>query len=274
MHYADFAYGRPGGAALKASGFDGVIRYLSRDVKKRLTIEEITDYQANELKVHAVFEDRAKNAALGSSQGISDALAALAQAVMLGFEAEDGWGVYFAVDFDVRDSETMKQVVSYFRGINTVLRAKNVGVYGGKNVLDTVFDEGLVTYRWQAAAMSWSGWQEAKCDIRQYATPVIVNGVEVDINSVHSYNTGDWWPTVMDEFTVRRIIREELANVWTVHPAEDVKPAFRRLSDYGHTLAQGIPDQVGLVGVAVSNLTTLMNVLMSMVEEIKSRLDA
>lgn len=255
---ADWAYGRPDPTMLKAAGFSGVIRYLTKTGSKRLTYPELVSYQIAELDVHAVYEDSAGRANAGYAAGAEDARRALVQATALGWDPVAGGCIYFAVDFDAT-GEKLYNVVAYFRGVASVIAARHVGVYGSALVVSTVWANGFARYRWQTDA--WSHGYVGACDIHQRGQTT-VDGIHVDVNEVLSDDTGSWFD--MDSDAIRNIVKEEISaaipsiatavadGVWTQHPDPDVTPQYRQLSDFGHTLSAALPDQVGTVGVAVA----------------------
>lgn len=258
---ADWAYGRPGGKNLKAAGFSGVARYLCTDPKKRLTVDEIADYRANGLAVHAVWERTAGRALDGRDAGVFDASLAWDQASAVGWRPDLGGCIYFAVDFDVSPAQ-MQNVTAYFDGINHVMHRSFVGVYGGAYATQMMYASALAEYLWQTAA--WSKGVIAHPDLYQNTRQVTVNGVTVDINEVRSDFTGRWF-SIMDEELIRRVVHDELAKslpefsklvtqaVWSTHPSADVTPQVRQLADLQHWISQGLPDQIGMVGQNISD---------------------
>lgn len=208
LHYADWAYGRPGGRALAAAGFGGVVRYLSKHAKKCLDAAEVADYRSAGVAVHAVYEDTAGEALDGRQRGQENATRAVAQARALGWDAGC---IYFAVDTDVPEG-MLRHVANYFRGINSVMPPGYVGVYGKAAVVEYVHALGLAKFRWQTAA--WSAGRRVECEIFQTARQTTVAGVTVDLNIVTpGADTGAWFGGEMDEENTRRVVREELAKI-------------------------------------------------------------
>jgi hypothetical protein len=214
-----------------------------------MTSYEIDDYREAGLKIHAVYEDSAGQILNGYFQGRSDAQMALSQAHELGFRSSVGECIYFACDIDI-GPKTMVKVHDYFLGIKSVLHKSNVGVYGEADVLDSLYRAELATYRWQAAAKSWSNNRVAVCDMLQLPYQETVHKVAVDANEVFTDATGAWFPVELSA-----------KNVWDEHPPETVTPAYRRLATMGETLAEGIPDQIGMVGTNVETVRMRVEVL-------------
>ncbi|MFC8717788.1 glycoside hydrolase domain-containing protein [Kitasatospora sp. NPDC057198] len=174
----DYAWGRPGGAALAAAGHTFVMRYLSRDRSKNLTAEELADLRAHGLRVGLVWETTANRAGSGYAAGADDARQALAQADALGLT---GALIYAAVDYDVQEAG-LPAVRDYFRGWNTVLPAWRTGVYGGYRAVQDIVGQGLAVHGWQTTAWSNGHWSE-HTDIRQVGGTATIGGVQCDLNT-------------------------------------------------------------------------------------------
>src|SRR5262245_41232357 len=96
----DYAAGRPGGAAIRAAGFDFVVRYLSPGGPtlpgKLLTPEEADDLRANGVSIASNWETSATRMLAGFDAGVLDAQAALAQVLRCGGRTDRP--IYFAAD--------------------------------------------------------------------------------------------------------------------------------------------------------------------------------
>ncbi len=151
----DYSWSHPGGAAIKAAGFEFAARYLSHD-RSGKTIEqaEVDDLHNNGVSIVLVWEEGAQNALGGNGQGVADAETALTQADALGFPGN--LPIYFAVDFDATP-EQQGPIDDYLRGAASVIGAARVGVYGGYYVVKRCFENGTAVYGWQTLA--WSGGQ-------------------------------------------------------------------------------------------------------------------
>lgn len=145
----DFSWGRPKPQAIKDGGYDGVIRYLSRDTTgKALSAVERDEYFAVGLSIHLVFEDTAQGALGGQAQGLADGKVALSQAQGLGLPK--GYGIYYAVDFDANQTQLDGPVHEYEQGFAEALAGYyQCAPYGGFN---TINGSGK---SWQTLA--WSG---------------------------------------------------------------------------------------------------------------------
>ena len=145
----DLSWGRPGGKNIKDAGYEGVIRYLSRDTSgKALSVPERDDYFANGLSIHLVFEDGAQNTLNGHAQGLSDGQVALSQAQGLGLP--NGLGIYFAVDFDANAQQIDGPIKEYAAGFSEGLGGYYESApYGGINTVNAFSGK-----KWQTCAWS------------------------------------------------------------------------------------------------------------------------
>jgi len=140
----DYSFSRPSPATIKSHGYTAVGRYLGGSSGKRITRDEATSLHAAGLGIWLVWETSADRARSGNAGGVSDAHAAAAAALAVGYPTS--CPLFFAVDFDA----TPAQVSAYFAGIRSVL-GNRAGIYGGIKVTEA----GLAHWRWQTAA--WSG---------------------------------------------------------------------------------------------------------------------
>jgi hypothetical protein len=182
----DYPWSKPAPAALKAAGVTFAMRYLSNDETKNLTRSEADALAAQGIWSGVVWETTAGRALAGRAAGAEDAREALAQAQACGMPA--GRPVYFAVDLDT----TWDRVAPYFQGVNDVLPAAQVGVYGGIRIVQAAAASGLVTWYWQAEAWSGGRW-EPRAHIRQAGT-ARYGGVDCDKNTAMTSDFGQWMP--------------------------------------------------------------------------------
>jgi hypothetical protein len=143
----DYSYARPTPADVTASGYVGVMRYLSFSEGKNLTKTEAKALHDRKLAIGLVWETTATRATQGA--GAEDHAKAEQQAKALGYP--DGCPIFYAVDEDVAPVK----VLAYFRGAYGAKRTHPVGTYGSKSVCEGVHGAGVTDYMWQTAA--WSG---------------------------------------------------------------------------------------------------------------------
>lgn len=185
----DYAWGRPGGAALKAAGVTKAMRYLSLDTTKNLTRSEALDLAAHGVAVGVVWETTARRALDGYAAGAGDAALALAQAHACGMPT--GKPIYAAVDFDTTPQD-QALVDEYFKGWNTVIPPAQTGVYGGYWTVSRTMQAGLAHFGWQTTAWSGGQWWTGAL-LQQRGGNVGINGVDCDNNTALG-DVGTWFP--------------------------------------------------------------------------------
>jgi hypothetical protein len=179
--WADYSAGRPGGAALRAAGFSGVIRYVGTPGRtKNITAAEYADLVANGLDVLLVFENTTTDVLGGNAAGVNNARAALANARACGIP--DSVGIAACADMHL----TARQIpagLAYVDGFRAVLGART-GAYGFVEFVDAVHAAGSASWLWQCgarpvgAALSYVNfWQR---NAGQSMVPV--SGIACDIN--------------------------------------------------------------------------------------------
>lgn len=186
----DYSWARPGGAALKAAGYTGALRYLSSSVGKNLSASEAKDLHDNEIAIGLVWEDSANAPLLGFNQGVTDAKKALSEANSLGFPAS--LPIYFACDFDSTPAQQV-EIDAYLKGCASIIGSSRVGVYGSFYVIERCAANGTAAWFWQTLA--WSGGQiSAHCHIYQNGKSAFGGGCDVD--EAKQENWGQWIPAV------------------------------------------------------------------------------
>src|SRR5258708_17845371 len=126
----DYAYGRPGGAAIAAAGKTFVMRYLSNDAGKNLDAAERDDLHAHGLGIGLVWESTQYRPLDGRGAGQSDAQTALNEARALGFP--DDRPIYAAIDFQTGADQ---RINSYFNGWTDVIGIGRTAAYGGFDII-------------------------------------------------------------------------------------------------------------------------------------------
>ena len=193
----DFADGRPGGAALAASGKRFVCRYLqykgNPDPRKPLTRGEIADYQANGLAIVANFESTSNRMLDGAAAGAADANDARADMLGLGFPVS--CPVYFSADFDPQP-QYLARIDAYLTAAAAVLGKARVGIYGGIDALTHTRQSGTAAWFWMAAGWGHGKQPPAFVHLWQYQTAgqgaPPINGSAVDLDRALKDNYGQW----------------------------------------------------------------------------------
>lgn len=176
----DYSWARPDPAEM-AEVAEGVIRYLSPDPSKNLSLDEYAALKAAGLRVAVVWESSARRALDGHDAGVEDAEEAVRQAAALGYTDI----IYFANDTNTKDGEAMASVISYFVGVGEVMGGRPIGYYGGDAPGSILLWNGNVDAFWQAGATSWSYvWPHPSAAlVQQVGDPY---GWGVDVNVVQS----------------------------------------------------------------------------------------
>ncbi|GAA1803563.1 glycoside hydrolase domain-containing protein [Actinomadura chokoriensis] len=185
----DYAWGRPGAAALKRAGAKFACRYLSHDTTgKNLTRSEADELSDAGIWVVVVWESTAKRPLAGRSAGAADARDAAAQARACGMP--DDRPVYFAADWDAAASQ-QDEINAYLDGAASVIGRDRVGLYGGYGPVKRAFDAGKIAYGWQTYAWSGGRW-DARAQLQQYSNDHTINGVGVDYDRAVKSDYGQW----------------------------------------------------------------------------------
>lgn len=185
----DYAWGRPGAAALKAAGARFVCRYLSHDTTgKNLTRAEADALSKAGLWLVVVWETTATRALAGRAAGVADARDAWSQARTCGMP--DDRPIYFAVDWDATTAQ-QPHINEYLDGAASVLGRGRVGLYAGYGPIKRAFDAGKITYGWQTYAWSGGRW-DTRAQLQQYSNDHRINNVGVDYDRAVAGDYGQW----------------------------------------------------------------------------------
>jgi hypothetical protein len=180
--WVDYSGGRPGGAALKAAGITGAIRYVSAgSAGKLITAAEYADLVAHGLQVLLVYELGVHDAEGGYTQGAAHAQAALSTARAYGIP--DSVGIAAAADEHLTAGQ-VPAAADYVRGFRDVLGQARTGAYGFEEFITAVHAAGWASWHWKcgsaptAAERAWvTFWQRNTGQTTQ-----TINGVVCDLN--------------------------------------------------------------------------------------------
>jgi len=178
--WADYSDRPPGGAALLAAGFSGVIRYCGRPgLTKNISAAEYQDLVNHGLQVLLVFEHFQNDVTRGRQAGIDNARAALADARACGIP--DRVGIAAASDQHLTSAQ-VSAGLRYQAGFAEVLGLARTGVYGFGEYVNAVRAAGTASWFWQAghAPAANSGvhfWQR-----NAGHTQVVLNNTTCDID--------------------------------------------------------------------------------------------
>lgn len=190
MKGVDFSWARPGGAAIRAAGYQFVVRYVPYlgDGGKGLTAAEVADYRANGLGLGLVFEQTDGRIFEGYNAGGQDALTSSVAATRLGFPGDQI--IFFACDKDTT-AATVEAIRPYLQGAIDVIGLERVGIYGEFDVIEFCLANHLASCFWQTYA--WSGGAvHASRDLYQYLNGQEVGGGAVDLCESYGADRGLW----------------------------------------------------------------------------------
>lgn len=147
MQGLDYAWWRPTSQA-ELNGFGFVVRYLSYDSTKNLSLDEAI--QLTRWGKWIVCNWESDGLGGDFNTGAQHARDAVAQAVACG--KPDGYPIYFSID------ENVDPVVQdeYLRGIRSVLPVFEIGDYGEAALVQHWALVG-VTHGWRTSATAWAG---------------------------------------------------------------------------------------------------------------------
>ncbi|HYV35072.1 MAG TPA: glycoside hydrolase domain-containing protein [Gemmataceae bacterium] len=186
----DYSVDRPSPSALKAAGYDFVVRYVSpAGNAKNITPSEAQALQSAGIDIILVFESTANRMLDGFAAGVADANTAVTVATAAG--APQGFFCYFACDFDASQSD-QAPINAYLDGAASALGSvSRVGFYGGYGPVKNVLDAGKATKGWQTAA--WSGGiRDSRISLFQHAGAVSIAGGSCDIDDGYASDLGQW----------------------------------------------------------------------------------
>ena len=201
----DYAAGVPSGAAVKAAGHIGAVRYVSQRrpgtenwmIGKPVTRTETDDFAAHGLAVASVYQFGTGNTA-DWLPGAEGAATHAPQAIDLHRTAGGPTGVpiYAAIDDNPTRAQYDNQIRPYLTGFRDRLHAAGLklGIYGNFNVIDWAIADGLGEFFWQHDWGS-AGKIHPRTTLHQVAgKQATVGGVTCDINDVYASNWGQWTP--------------------------------------------------------------------------------
>lgn len=194
VQWADYSTGRPSGAALKAAGFVGVIRYVGvGSLGKRITADEYASLARSGVQVLLAAELATGDAwgahadiAAAYARGRAYARLALDDARALGIP--DWVGIAACADEHAVTADEIACAVEYAKGFRDVLGYGRTGFYGFGETSRAVRAAGVVSWHWRCgsepskAEQLWLHfWQRNKAP-----TTRTVSGIVCDINEQYN----------------------------------------------------------------------------------------
>jgi hypothetical protein len=180
MMLLDYSAGKISGAAIRAAGYGGAIRYITDSGNlgtKHTSASEYRDHIACGLQDWLVYEVNTDDPLGGRSGGITAAQRALDGANYIGYPADRH--IFFCFDRHASTSE-LPAWRTYLDGAASVLGVGRVGAYGFSEAIDAA--QGHATAFWQcgsrSAVRSFTNFYQ-----RNTGTTA-VGGISCDINDV------------------------------------------------------------------------------------------
>lgn len=207
----DYSGGAIRGAAIRAAGYAGAIRYVDTPAnagQKHVRPAEYADLTAAGCQVHLVFEVGTGDMLGGRQAGIANATRAVAGATWVGHTGL----IFMACDMHLTAAQ-IPTALAYIDGAATVLGTGRTGVYGFTELITAARAGGHGAVFWQCGVNpgSVSGvhlWQRNDGTVQ-------VGGVQCDINEQYQpIGSTDWFDmATIDD--LRAAIKAELGNtVW------------------------------------------------------------
>jgi Domain of unknown function (DUF1906) len=178
--WADYSAGYPGGAALVAAGFVGIIAYIGiGSGPKLITAADYHDAVAHGLKVLLCAELSTRDAEGGYQAGISNALKALNDARSKGIP--DSVGIAAVCDEHLTPAQ-ISACVDYVHGFRDVLGQARTGAYGFAEFVDAVHQAGYADWWWKCGAAPTASESQWITFWQQNFGSTVVNKIAVDID--------------------------------------------------------------------------------------------
>lgn len=200
----DYAAGPPSGAAVRAAGHLGAVRYCSRRrpgaewmTGKPLLRREVDDFRAHGLSMVSCYQF-GKDATADWKAGAGGADHHAPIGIRLHREAGGPAGVpmYVAIDDNPTRWQFDHQIAPYLERWRGHLHAAGMtlGVYANAPTIDWCRQRGLGQYFWQHDWGSGGRLNPAATLHQKAGRQWAVGGVMSDINDVYALDFGQWWP--------------------------------------------------------------------------------
>jgi len=200
----DYASGPPSGAAVRAAGHLGAVRYCSNRRPgaewmsgKPLRRGEVDDFRANGLTMVSCYQyGRAEEADWKEGAGGGDHHAPIGIRIHREAGGPSGVPMYVAIDDNPDRAQFDNQIAPYLDRWRAHLHGAGLklGVYANAPTIDWCRSRGRGEYFWQHDWGS-NGRLNPAATIHQLPVKqqVTVGGVESDLNRVYAADFGQWW---------------------------------------------------------------------------------
>lgn len=173
----DYAFARPGGAALQSAGKLFAGRYLwYNTASKGINQAEWNDLVGHGVQPFFIYEEDGTELLNGYAYGISIAQKAESYRINNGLPVQP---IAFCVDFDASPAQ-QAAINDTLNGAASVLGKDRTWLYAGYWVVKRAFDAGIIGGAFQTYA--WSGGNvDARANVLQYLNGQLINGGAVDL---------------------------------------------------------------------------------------------
>ena len=266
--WADYSAGRPGGAALRAAGFSGVIRYVGTPGRaKNITAGEYQDLVGHSLSVLLVHENGTGDVLRGYAGGVADAHSALDNARACSIP--DSVGIASASDRHLTAAQ-VRAGVQYQAGFASVLGGARGGAYGFSEYVSAVRAAGTASWLWQCghrpdanagvhlwqrnAGVSQTTVNRIACDINDQLLPLPEDDMTPDeahvaaLNALRAFFNGDLYPSMVPDSTYQAPLSRLMQNSDMFgYQIQGVVDALDQLSTDNAALTKKVEALAGLV---------------------------
>lgn len=182
-------------AALRAAGYDTVIRYYSMSAWKRMGAAEAQSLSQAGLRLGAVYQDRQnQDADFSEAKGRLAGQNAFAYASTVIMQPQ-GSAIYFSADYDPTAAIVTGNIVPFFKGVRDAMTSANggtlpyrVGVYGSGLTCRMVLASQQAELAWLAQS---TGFQEYQSFLKSGAwhlsqqMPAAIQGLDCDPDDIN-----------------------------------------------------------------------------------------
>ncbi|PRQ11010.1 hypothetical protein C1Y63_08415 [Corynebacterium sp. 13CS0277] len=261
----DYSANVPSGAAVRAAGYQGAMRYVSAPRPgaewmnaKPIRRPEAEDFAAHNLAVASVYQFGVgptadwKTGAAGATKHVP-----LAIDFHIRAGGPTGRPIYMAVDANPTRSEYEQQIRPFLKEADRLLRAKGyiLGVYGNYNVIDWCVADRLGSYYWMH---DWGSQGRLHPQAHIHQLPqnkqVTVDGVQCDVNEVYASDWGQWTPGLPTVVLPDTTSRPGTHGAGTTPTAPDAGLPLEQVGD----LVGLTPDETAALGRAGQALSKLL----------------
>lgn len=202
----DYAQGPPSGAAVRAAGHMGAVRYCSNRrpeaagwmTGKPLLRREVDDFRRHGLNMVSCYQfGRAETADWKDGARGADKHAPIGIRIHRDAGGPSGVPMYVAIDDNPSRSQFDNQIRPYLQRWRDHLHGAGMklGVYANAPTIDWCRQAGLGQYFWQH---DWGSGGRLNPHATIHQLPVrqqvTVGGVVSDLNRVYALDYGQWWP--------------------------------------------------------------------------------